>query len=89
MMGGNGTTTFQIVSQATGGTIWQDVLVANGETQQVKRVLTPQGFFQTGRTENAVVIAWLGVVLLVIMLLNFPIFEALRRIRRKRTPQEE
>lgn len=89
MMGGNGTTTFQIVSQASGGTIWQDVLVSSGETQQVKRVLTPQGFFRTGRTENVVVIAWLGVVLLVIVILNFPIFEALRRIRRRRTSRVE
>jgi hypothetical protein len=89
MMGGNGTTTYEIVSQATGGTIWRDVLVGNGETQQVRRVLTPQPFFRTGRTENVVVVAWLGIALVLIIVLNFPVFEALHRIvRRKRAPQE-
>lgn len=88
MVGGNGITTFEIVSQATGGTIWRDVLVGNGETQQVKRVLTPQPFFRTGRTENVVVVAWLAIALILIIVLNFPIFEALHRLRRKRPPQE-
>jgi hypothetical protein len=88
MTGGNGTTTFEIVSQATGGTIWRDVIVGNGETQQVKRVMTPQPFFRTGRSENGVVIAWLSIVLVVIVVLNFPVFEALRRIRPKRRPEQ-
>jgi len=85
MMGGNGTTTFEIVSQTTGGTIWQDVLVGNGQTQQVKRVLTPQPFFKTGRTEDSVVVAWLVFGIMLMILLNFPVFEAARRrIRRRR-----
>jgi len=89
MMGGNGTTTYEIVSQANGGTIWRDVLVGNGETQQVRRVLTPQPFFRTGRTENVVVVSWLAIVLVLIVVLNFPVFEALSRIvRRRRTPEE-
>jgi len=84
MVGGNGTTTFQIVSEATGGTIWQDVLVGNGETQQVRRVLTPQPFFRTGRTENGVVILFLSLALVTIIVLNFPIFEAVRRQIKRR-----
>lgn len=89
MMGGNGTTTFEIVSQTTGGTIWQDVLVGNGQTQQVKRVLTPQPFFKTGRTEDSIVVAWLVFGIMLMILLNFPVFEAARRrIRRKRSSQE-
>ncbi len=83
MVGGNGTTTFEIASQATGGAIWRDVLVGNGETQQVKRIMTPQPFFQTGRTENVVVIAWLTFAVVLIVLLNFPVLEVLRRIKRK------
>lgn len=83
MVGGNGTTTFEIASQATGGTIWRDLLVGNGETQQVKRIMTPQPFFQTGRTENVVVIAWLTFAVVLIVLLNFPVLEALRRMKRK------
>ncbi len=83
MVGGHGTTTFEIASQATGGAIWRDVLVGNGETQQVKRIMTPQPFFQTGRTENVVVIAWLTFAVVLIVLLNFPVLEVLRRIKRK------
>ncbi len=85
MTGGNGTTTFEIVSKGTGGTIWRDLVVGSGETQQVKRVMSPQPFFRTGRTESVVVIAWLSIAIFVIIALNFPVFEALRRrIRRKR-----
>jgi hypothetical protein len=84
MMGGNGTTTYQIASQATGGTIWRDVLVGNGETQQVRRVLTPQPFFRTGRTENGVVVVYLAALVVIIIVLNFPIFEGLGRLVRRR-----
>ena len=88
MMGGNGTTTYQIASQATGGTIWRDVLVGNGETQQVRRVLTPQPFFRTGRTENSVVVVWLAALVIIIIVLNFPIFEGLGRLVRRRARRE-
>jgi hypothetical protein len=85
MVGGNGTTTFDIVSKTTGGTIWRDVVVGNGETQQVRRVMTPQPFFRAGRAESAVVVAWLSVVTITIIFLNFPILELVaRRIRRRR-----
>jgi hypothetical protein len=85
MVGGNGTTTFDIVSQTTGGTIWRDVVVGNGETQQVRRVMTPQPFFRAGRAESAVVVAWLSVVIITIIFLNFPILELVaRRVRRRR-----
>jgi hypothetical protein len=85
MVGGNGTTTFDIVSKTTGGTIWRDVVVGNGETQQVRRVMTPQPFFRAGRAESAVVVAWLSVVIIAIIFLNFPILELVaRRIRRRR-----
>ena len=83
MVGGNGTTTFEIASQASGGTIWRDVLVGNGETQQVKRIMTPQPFFQTGRTENVVVIFWLMFAVVLVVLLNFPVIEVARRMKRK------
>ena len=86
MTGGNGTTTFQVVSKDTGGTIWRDIVVGGGETQQVKRMMSTQPFFRTGRTESAVVVAWLSIALIVIVILNFPIVGALkRRIQRKRT----
>jgi hypothetical protein len=88
MVGGNGTTTFEIASQATGGTIWRDVLVGNGETQQVKRIMTPQPFFQTGRTENVIVIAWLTFAVVLVLLLNFPILEGLRRAARRASNME-
>jgi hypothetical protein len=85
MVGGNGTTTFDIVSQTTGGTIWRDVVVGNGETQQVRRVMTPQPFFRAGRAESAVVVAWLSVVIITIIFLNFPILELVAcRVRRRR-----
>jgi hypothetical protein len=85
MVGGNGTTTFDIVSKTTGGTIWRDVVVGNGETQQVRRVMTPQPFFRAGRAESSVVVAWLSVVIITIIFLNFPILELVaRRIRRRR-----
>jgi len=85
MVGGNGTTTFDIVSQTTGGTIWRDVVVGNGETQQVRRVMTPQPFFRAGRAESAVVVAWLSIVIITIIFLNFPILELVaRRVRRRR-----
>jgi hypothetical protein len=84
MVGGNGTTTFDIVSKTTGGTIWRDVIVGTGETQQVRRVMGPQPFFRAGRAESAVVVVWLSVVIITIIFLNFPILElAARRIRRR------
>jgi hypothetical protein len=84
MTGGNGTTTFDIVSKTTGGTIWRDVIIGTGETQQVRRVMTPQPFFRAGRAESAVVVAWLSIVIITIILLNFPILEVInRRIRRR------
>lgn len=89
MVGGNGTTTFEIASQTTGGTIWRDVLVGNGETQQVKRIMTPQPFFQTGRTESVVVISWLTFAVVLVLLLNFPVLEALRRVKRKVSSGEQ
>ena len=83
MTGGNGTTSFEIVSQDTGGTIWRDIVVASGETQQVKRVMSPQPFFRPGRTESTVVVMWLSIVILAIVVLNFPILELLRGSLRK------
>jgi hypothetical protein len=84
MTGGNGTTTFDIVSKDTGGTIWRDVVVGTGETMQVRRVMTPQPFFRAGRAESAVVVAWLSVVIITIIFLNFPILELVaRRVRRR------
>jgi hypothetical protein len=91
MSGGNGTTTFDIVSQTTSGTIWRDVIVGTGETQQVRRVMTPQPFFHAGRAESTVVVAWLSAVIVIIVFLNFPLLEALnRRVRgRNKTRQSE
>ena len=84
MTGGNGTSTFEIVSRDTGGTIWRDIVVGTGETQQVKRVMSPQPFFRAGRTESTIVVAWLSIVIVVIIVLNFPIVELLRqRLRAK------
>ena len=83
MTGGKGMTTFEIVSQDTGGTLWRDIVVAGGETQQVRRVMSPQPFFRPGRTESTVVVTWLSIVIIAIIVLNFPIVEALRgRLRR-------
>ena len=85
MTGGNGTTTFEIVSRDTGETVWRDIVVASGETQQVKRVMSPQAFSRPGRTETSVVITWLLIVALVIAVLNFPIVETFGRFLRSKT----
>jgi len=85
MGGGNGTTTFQITSPATGGTIWRDIIVGNSVTQQVRRVMSSLPFLRPGRTESLVVIAWLGIVVAVIITLNFPVLEFIhRRIKQTR-----
>jgi len=90
MSGGNGTTTFEITSLATGGTIWRDVIVGNGVTQQVRRVMSPQPFFHAGRSENLFVVAWLSVAIIVVIILNFPVLEMIRRrIRRVRGKRKE
>jgi hypothetical protein len=84
MTGGNGTTTFEIVSRDTGGIIWQDIVVGTGETLQAKRVMSPQPFFEAGRAENSIVVTWLSIVVLAMIVLNFPVVEAIRkRMRRK------
>ncbi len=89
MTGGNGTTTFEIVSRDTGGTIWRDVVVGTGETQQVRRVMSAQPFFRTGRTETTVLFAWLCIAIVAMIILNFPIYEVLRqRLRTKRSKSE-
>lgn len=85
MTGGNGTTTFEIVSRDTGETIWRDIVVASGETQQVRRVMSPQAFSQPGRTESSIVVTWLLIVVIVVVVLNFPILEYLGRFRRSRS----
>jgi hypothetical protein len=84
MTGGVGTTTFDIVSTTTGGTIWRDVIVGTGETQQLRRVMTPQPFLRAGRAENAVVLVWLSVVIAAIIILNFPLLELLTRYVHKK-----
>ncbi len=84
MTGGNGTTTFEIMSRDTGGTIWRDIVIGTGETVQVKRVMSPQPFFQAGRTESTIVVVWWSIAIIVIIVLNFPILELLtQRVRRK------
>ena len=90
MTGGVGTTTFDIVSAANGGTLWRDVIVGTGETQQLRRVLTPQPFLHAGRAENGVVVAWLSVVIVVTIILNFPLLEVLARYvhRRRKTDSQ-
>jgi len=88
MTGGNGTTSFEIVSRETGGTIWRDIVVGTGETQQVRRVMSPQPFFRTGRAESTIVVTWLSIVILVIIFLNFPVLEALRKRIRRRSGSE-
>lgn len=85
MTGGNGTTSFEIVNQDNGGTLWRDIIVAAGETQQVKRVMSPQPFFQPGRAESSIVVTWLTIGILVMVLLNFPILEAILTLARRRT----
>jgi hypothetical protein len=85
MSGGNGTTTFQINNLANGGTIWRDIIVGNGVSQQVRRVMSPQPFFHPARSESVVVAAWLSVALVVVIFLNFPILEFLvYKIKRRR-----
>jgi len=84
MTGGVGTTTFDIVSTTNGGTIWRDVIVGTGETQQLRRVMTPQPFMHAGRAESAVVVAWLSVVIAAIIILNFPLLELLTRYVHKK-----
>jgi hypothetical protein len=84
MTGGNGTTSFEIVNKDNGGTLWRDIIVATGETQQVKRVMSPQPFFQPGRTESSVVVTWLTMGIFVMVILNFPILETLLALVRKK-----
>lgn len=84
MTGGNGTTTFEILSHDTGGTIWRDIVVGTGETQQVKRVMSPQPFFRAGRTESTIAVAWLSIVIIAIIVLNFPAVELLTKWLRAR-----
>jgi hypothetical protein len=89
MTGGNGVTSFEIVSQDTGATVWRDIVVGTGETQQVKRVMSPQTFFRPGRTETPVAVVWLSILIVAMIVLNFPVPEAVRaRLRRKRGPYE-
>ena len=86
MSGGNGTTTFQILSENTGGVIWRDVIIGHGVTEQVRRVISPQPFFHPGRTESLVVVTWLVIVIVAIIVLNFPIVEVVNaRIKRSRS----
>ena len=85
MTGGNGTTSFEIVNQDNGGTLWRDIVVASGETQQVKRVMSPQPFFQPGRTESSVVVTWLTIGIFVMVVLNFPILETILALVRRKT----
>jgi hypothetical protein len=85
MTGGNGTTSFEIVNQDNGGTLWRDIIVASGETQQVKRVMSPQPFFRAGRTESSVVVTWLTIGILVMVVLNFPILETILALVRRKT----
>ena len=85
MSGGNGTTTFEITSPDTGGTIWRDIIVGNGVTQQVRRIMSPEPFFHPGRTESLVVILWLVGAISAIIIMNSPVLELVgRRIRRLR-----
>jgi len=83
MTGGNGTTSFEMVNKDNGGTLWRDIIVAGGETQQVKRVMSPQPFFQPGRTESSVVVTWLTIGIIVMLVLNFPILETLLGLIRR------
>ncbi|MGA2238480.1 MAG: hypothetical protein ABSG74_04640 [Candidatus Bathyarchaeia archaeon] len=85
MTGGNGTTSFEIVNQDNGGTLWRDIIVATGETQQVKRVMSPQPFFQPGRAESSIVVTWLTLGIIVMVLLNFPILETILTLVRRKT----
>ena len=89
MTGGNGTTTFEIVSRDTGGIIWQDIVVGTGETLQARRVMSPQPFFEAGRAESSVAVTWLLIVILVIIVLNFPVVEAVRKRMRRKADRSE
>ena len=85
MSGGNGTSTFEINNLNTGGTIWRDVIVGNGLTQQVRRIMSPQPFFAPGRAGDLTVMAWLVIGIVVVITLNFPVPELLaRKIRGRR-----
>ena len=86
MSGGNGTTTFQIQSSSTGGTVWRDLIIGQGHTEEVRRVMTPQPFFHPGRSESLVVVTWLIVAVVAIIMLNLPVLELVhRRAKRART----
>jgi hypothetical protein len=89
MTGGNGTTTFEVISRDTGGMIWQDIVVGTGETLQARRVMSPQPFFEAGRAESTIVVAWLSIVILVIIVLNFPVVGAIRKRMRRKTDRNE
>jgi hypothetical protein len=89
MTGGNGTTTFEIISRDTGGIIWQDIVVGAGETLQVRRVMSPQPFLEAGRAESTIVVAWLSIVILAIIVLNFPVVEAFRKRMRRKPDRSE
>ena len=79
MSGGNGSSTFELSSLDTGGTLWRDVIVGNGVTQQVRRVMSPQPFFGTAQSGDLVVMGWLSGVVVIIIALNFPVPELISR----------
>ena len=92
MSGGNGTSSFEISNLNTGGTIWRDEIVGNGVTQQVRRIMSPQPFFETAQSGDLVVVGWLTGVSVVVIVLNFPIPELISRKvkeRRSRTRKAE
>jgi hypothetical protein len=94
MSGGNGTSSFEISNLNTGGTIWRDVIVGNGVTQQVRRVMSPQPFFGTAQSGDLVVVSWLTGVVVIVIALNFPIPELIsRKIKarhsRAKKPEEQ
>jgi len=93
MTGGEGTTTFEMTNINTGGTLWQDVIVGNGVTQQVRRIMSPQPFFQTATNGDLVVMGWLAGVVVIVIVLNFPIPELishkLRTLRHRTKTAEE
>jgi len=84
MSGGNGTSTFEINSISTGGTIWRDIIVGNGLTQQVRRIMSPEPFFGSDRAGDLTVMAWLVGALVFVVLLNFPVPELLAKKIRQR-----
>jgi len=86
MSGGNGTTTFQIQSLSTGGTIWRDLIIGQGHTEEVRRVMTAQPFFHPARSESIVVVTWLIVAIVAMIMLNLPVLELIhKRTKRART----